>query len=73
MLEVKEPEEGVLAVTRLQNKKAKYLDPCTEKERLEEVKPNIERAMAEEQMALHPATNTPLWSGPEKTIIKQML
>ncbi|XP_059065008.1 uncharacterized protein LOC131857036 [Cryptomeria japonica] len=34
MLEVEGPREGVLAITRLQNKTAMYPDPCTEKERL---------------------------------------
>lgn len=73
MLDVKEPEEGVLAIRRLQSKKATYPDPRTEKERLREAKTDIKRAMAEEQRALHPAACTPLRSRPEKTTIKQML
>lgn len=34
MLDVKEPDEEVLATTRLQTKKAVYLGPRTKKERL---------------------------------------
>lgn len=71
MLDMKEPEE-VLAITRLQSKKAVYLDPRT-KERLRKAKVDIEQAMAEEQRASHNIASTPLRSWSEKTIIKQML
>lgn len=53
MLEVKQSEEDVLAITRLQSKKAMYLDPCMEKERLQEARVDIERAMAKEWKASH--------------------
>lgn len=72
MLDVKEPDE-VMAITRLQSKKAVYPDPCMEKERHLEAKADVERAMAEERRASHNIASTPLRSESEKTIIKQML
>lgn len=72
MLDVKEPDEEVLAITRLQSKKAVYPDPHTE-ERLREAKADVEQAMAEERRASHNTASTPLRSESEKTIIKQML
>lgn len=73
MLDIKELDEDVLAITRLQSKKVIYPDPCIEKGRLQEAKLDVERAMAEERMTPHDAASTPLWLESKKTIMKQML
>ena len=54
MLEVTIPKEEVITIARLQAKKASYLDPQTEKERLKEA----QMAVEEEQSQNQEATNT---------------
>lgn len=72
ILDIKGPGEEVLVITRLQTKKALYLDLRTEKERLQEPKAHVERAMMEARRVSHEVAST-LWVEFEKTIMRQMM
>lgn len=73
ILAVEELDEEVLGITRLQTKKAIYLDPRTKKERLRQAKDDVEQAMVDERRASIEVSSTAFWLDSEKNIVRQIL
>lgn len=72
MLVMEEPDEDVLAITRLQIKNAIYLDPHTE-ERFREAKADVEWAMVDERRVSIEVASTLVQPEFEKNIVQQVL
>lgn len=71
MLEVEEQE--VLGITKAQEKKATYPDPCTKKERMKEEKNEVELAMEKENKIPLEKPGTSPRSEAETNIVRKVL